>query len=372
MGQEQKTLETDQFRELETEMNMRAEGLEKLHAASSYYFKQLSKKKEGDDKEKYLVVHQVGNAMVAHGEEFANDSAFGHALLRFGVAQQKIARMQEVYANKGMDIWIECLEKSMQQMKQYQGARKKLETRRLNYDTTLTKVQRAKKEDFRLDEELRSQRVKYEESSDDVTRRMNEIQDSEEGTLTDLTAFLEAEFEYYDKCRDIMIQLRRQWPTEITEGGRNRHSAVKPEEAQEHSFTPSSRKISSKKSVQSNGHSNSSASHDGNSPARSFQVNQNSRLRSTTVNSDSSGSDIMKEYGVNVTPRPGLGRIMTEPAMPKLPTRPISVKPNGSSSDIFSDPVEQISPASSTGRGPAPPAPQKKKAPPIPPKSRQM
>jgi hypothetical protein len=73
-------------------------------------------------------------------------------------------------------------------------------------------MQKAKKEDFRMEEELRAQRIKYEESSDDVLRRMGEIQDSEAESMADLGAFLDAEFEYYDRCRDIMYNLRRQWP----------------------------------------------------------------------------------------------------------------------------------------------------------------
>jgi len=63
-----------------------------------------------------------------------------------------------------------------------------------------------------MEEELRAQRIKYEESSDDVYRRMGEIQDSEAESMSDLGAFLDAEFEYYDRCRDILYNLRRQWP----------------------------------------------------------------------------------------------------------------------------------------------------------------
>ena len=93
-----------------------------------------------------------------------------------------------------------------------QAARRKLESRRLAYDATLSKMQKQKKEDFRIEEELRAQRIKYEESSDDVYRRMGEIQDSEAESMSDLGAFLDAELEYYDRCRDIMLNLRRQWP----------------------------------------------------------------------------------------------------------------------------------------------------------------
>jgi len=63
-----------------------------------------------------------------------------------------------------------------------------------------------------MEEELRAQRVKYEESSDDVYRRMGEIQDSEPESMADLGAFLDAELEYHDRCRDILANLRRQWP----------------------------------------------------------------------------------------------------------------------------------------------------------------
>jgi len=97
-------------------------------------------------------------------------------------------------------------------MKEYQAARKKLETRRLAYDATLSKMQKQKREDFRVEEELRSQRVKYEESSEDVYRRMGDIQESEAESMADLAAFMEAELEYYDRCRDILVNLRKQWP----------------------------------------------------------------------------------------------------------------------------------------------------------------
>lgn len=38
-------------------------------------------------------------------------------------------------------------------------------------------MQKAKKEDFRVEEELRSQKAKYEETSEDVYRRMQDVGD---------------------------------------------------------------------------------------------------------------------------------------------------------------------------------------------------
>ena len=73
-------------------------------------------------------------------------------------------------------------------------------------------MQKAKKEDFRVEEELRTQKAKYEESSEDVFRRMQDIKESEADSVADLSAFLEAELTYHDRCREILVQLKRDWP----------------------------------------------------------------------------------------------------------------------------------------------------------------
>lgn len=80
------------------------------------------------------------------------------------------------------------------------------------YDASLSKMQKAKREDFRVEEELRSQKAKYEESNEDVYRRMQDIQEAEADSVQDLGAFLEAELEYYDRCRDELLRLKKDWP----------------------------------------------------------------------------------------------------------------------------------------------------------------
>lgn len=63
-----------------------------------------------------------------------------------------------------------------------------------------------------MEEELRSQRAKYEESQDDVHRRMLDIKEAEADSIADLTAFVEAELSYYDRAREVLVQLKRDWP----------------------------------------------------------------------------------------------------------------------------------------------------------------
>lgn len=115
------------------------------------------------------------------------------------------------------------MERGLVQMKDYQTARKKLESRRLHYDSVLSKVQKMKKEDSRTEEELRSARAKYEETSEDVYNRMTAIQEAEvwfsyllrliqADKLMDLTEFMEAQLEYYKKCADLLTNIKSQWP----------------------------------------------------------------------------------------------------------------------------------------------------------------
>ena len=76
-------------------------------------------------------------------------------------------------------------------------------------------MQKAKKEDFRTEEELRSQKAKYEETSEDVYRRMEDIKEAEADSVDDLGAFLDAELSYFDRCREVLLQLKKEWPAKF-------------------------------------------------------------------------------------------------------------------------------------------------------------
>lgn len=148
----------------------------------------------------------------------------------FGQANQRVARLQESFAQNATSSWLEACERSLAQMKDYQvsiqrhnhlpsvtkldpqTARKKLESRRLAYDTSLAKMHKAKKEDYRTEDELRSQKAKYEESTEEVSRRMQDIIDAENDNVVDLYSFLEAEITYHDRCREVLMQLKQEWP----------------------------------------------------------------------------------------------------------------------------------------------------------------
>ncbi|KAM5444627.1 hypothetical protein MferCBS31731_000081 [Microsporum ferrugineum] len=217
MGGEIKTNVSDDFKMLEMEMNLRQEGMERLHKAMGAYVRAISKRNEGEDKEKLFPIGNLGSVMVGHGEDFASNSEYGQCLTAFGRTNERISRIQEQYVVAATSSWLESLERSLNQLKEYQAARKKLETRRLAYDTSQAKMQKAKREDFRVEEELRSQKLKYEEANEEVLRRMMDIKDSEPESTADMSAFLDAQLNYHDKCREVLLQLKDDWPAGPTQ-----------------------------------------------------------------------------------------------------------------------------------------------------------
>lgn len=55
--------------------------MERLQKSMTAYVKTLSKRQEGDDKEKILPVAYLGSTMATHGEDFEDDSEFGQCLI---------------------------------------------------------------------------------------------------------------------------------------------------------------------------------------------------------------------------------------------------------------------------------------------------
>ena len=73
-------------------------------------------------------------------------------------------------------------------------------------------MDKLKKDDFRIEEEHRSAKEKYEYSVIEVRQRMDDIKEAEADSILDLWSFLDAELKYHDRCRDALLQLRDNWP----------------------------------------------------------------------------------------------------------------------------------------------------------------
>jgi hypothetical protein len=210
--------------------------MERLHKSMTHYVKSISKTNVDGEREKTIPITHLGQTMTTHGSDFEPDSTFGNCLIAMGRTQEKLGRYQETYTFASTATWLESLERSLAQMKEYSAARKKLEQRRLAYDAALAKMRKGAKEDYRAEEEARAQRAKYEETSEDVLRRMEDIKEAEADSIADLGAFLDSELEYYDRCRDEVMRLKREWRA-ASSSSSNNNNHVNPRASRSRSNT---------------------------------------------------------------------------------------------------------------------------------------
>ncbi|KAM5356655.1 hypothetical protein ACJ41O_003301 [Fusarium nematophilum] len=212
MGSESRTAHSDEFKMLETEMALRHDGMERMQKSMGAYVKWISRRNELlDDKERGSPVSYLGRTMAAHGEDFEQDSEFGNCLLSLGRANERIAGIQECYVDCANATWMDNLERSLAMMREYQNTRKKLENRRLAYDASTNKMNKARRDDFRIEEEVRMNKAKFEETSEDVLRRMQDIKESEVENIAALTQFLDAELDYHERCTEELRRVRQNW-----------------------------------------------------------------------------------------------------------------------------------------------------------------
>jgi len=66
---------------------------------------------------------------------------------------------------------------------------------------------------------------------------MEDIKEAEVDSVNDLTSFLDAELAYYDSCREILLQLKREWPATSGKDNRNGGRAGRARSNTAHSYT---------------------------------------------------------------------------------------------------------------------------------------
>ncbi|KAL1938287.1 hypothetical protein VTO73DRAFT_11738 [Trametes versicolor] len=221
-----KTIQSDEFRELEHDIELRRQGLSKLDLASEDYRHYLQKKKFSEaieNADKLLAVDALGVVMIKHGEEFGEDSAYGQSLVSFGRAHCNIASLQESYAITFEESYLANVRQSEDEIKEYQAQRKKLESRRLSYDATVAKLEKQKhakkvpeKDREEAEEEFENAKARYEETLEDVRARMWAIQENEVVQLRELTSFLDLELSYVRSYMEELQKVRDEWIDEET------------------------------------------------------------------------------------------------------------------------------------------------------------
>lgn len=213
---------TGEAKELEEEIEVRKEGLQRLQLAAEQYHRSISKKKLSialDDPDKVLPRDAFGTIMVHHGEDFADESLLGQALVRFGRAFCNVATAQEALGRSLGSTFIIALQRFLDQIKDYELERKKLETRRLNKDAAMKQLERlesnkkTKEKDLReAQEELDKAEFRYDEAEADVQARIEAIQQNEIDQIRELGSLLDNELNYAEQYAQILRDVKDNWP----------------------------------------------------------------------------------------------------------------------------------------------------------------
>ncbi|RUP23581.1 hypothetical protein BC936DRAFT_138983 [Jimgerdemannia flammicorona] len=119
--------------------------------------------------------------------------------------------LQQDFAAKVKDGYLTTLDKTTAEVKDYQALKRKLESRRLDYDAKLGKVQKAKKERPDLEQEMQAAKTKYEDTETDLRNKMITFVESEEDAYRDITEFLDTELAYYRSVTELLENLHATW-----------------------------------------------------------------------------------------------------------------------------------------------------------------
>lgn len=147
--------------------------------------------------------------------------SLGVALINFGQAQSKLATYQEDFAETMRLEYMEKLEEGLQQFKEYAILRKRLESRRLDYDAKIGRLQKSKKEKPDLEQEMQASKLKYEDSEYDVIQKMATLQEFEDEHCEALAQFLNVQYDYFNRSLQVLNEVRSNWGQPLSTNARH-------------------------------------------------------------------------------------------------------------------------------------------------------
>ncbi|KAJ1973414.1 hypothetical protein H4R35_004133 [Dimargaris xerosporica] len=202
MGLSEKTKESEEFVALREVTESKKSAVDGLENAVRMFIEQSEKRKGSSDSSKIKVtpVENLGNTMMGVGRAFSERSLLGQTMLKVGESQEQISRALEDFIMEIKDPFSRNINEFRRQLDEFALLKKKLKSRRLEYDAKAAKTRGSKKDRPDFDEEARLAQQKYEDTYDQMLSLMLQLEDDEDMYLEDLTAFYHAEIAYHRKA----------------------------------------------------------------------------------------------------------------------------------------------------------------------------
>ncbi|KAI8333488.1 hypothetical protein EDC96DRAFT_451124, partial [Choanephora cucurbitarum] len=207
------TLQTEDFQKLEQETDHRRDGYENVVESVELVHSYLLKKKTSpeDAKIKMMPFEILGTSLYHYGSALPDESALGIALINLGQAETRIAALQEAFAYDIKTKYMNVLSTGLLEYKEYDSLRKKLTSRRLDYDSKLNRLNKAKKEKPELEQEMQAARMKYEDTEHDLIQKMAYLQEFEEEHRDALLGLIEAQCTYHAQAKELLEAIKKNW-----------------------------------------------------------------------------------------------------------------------------------------------------------------
>lgn len=92
------------------------------------------------------------------------------------------------------------LDAMLNETRDFERLRKKLKNRRLDYDANNNKLQKIKKEDPALEENVKTTKMKYEETLQKLEEMMVTVSKQETELIDPFIGFMETQINFYNNC----------------------------------------------------------------------------------------------------------------------------------------------------------------------------
>jgi len=207
VGRSKKTEMDEELKQLIQETDLQREYFERLQKTLSDYIHIYDKRIDTQEEKKIQPVNAMGLLTINFGTIYPTNSALGQALLKYGEGHTKLSEAQTDFVSRSRKGFEFYLNSFGSEMKSYSALKKKFDHRRLDLDEIQARVKKSSKEKPQLVQELRVSQDKYEESLDELTKKIFDLNNCNNRHLDSLREFCLTELEYHRNAVDILTDV---------------------------------------------------------------------------------------------------------------------------------------------------------------------
>ncbi|KAI8073125.1 hypothetical protein BC940DRAFT_218061, partial [Gongronella butleri] len=211
-GSSHSTIPSEEFSDMRAETKKRHADYERISHALDMLVQSHTRSRvttERNQTRSHLGV--FGEALVKHADMFPRDTPQWDIMTSLGLAECKMDEQMEQFVHHVSEHYLGFLQHSAQRYKEYQAHYRKLESRRLDYDAKLNRLQRASKEMPGLELEVQAAKAKYDDSEYDVVHAMLALQEDEDRQFVALRSFMVSQIAYHRAALAVLEDVERKW-----------------------------------------------------------------------------------------------------------------------------------------------------------------